>query len=418
MSTPRITIIGSALSGNKGAAAMLESAVQTLTERLGDVDFTLLSMYPEEDRAQNPYSNLEVLAADPRRLGVTINSLALAHRLLPFLRPLLRRDRAVRALAEADVLLDQGGITFTDGREKFLLYNIASILPALDLGTPVVKCAQAVGPFENPLNRLAARTVLPRVHTLVTRGRITHEHAEHLGLHNLVAGADFAFSLELDGSEAQQLAGDVDLSFFDEGDVVGVCPSVVLQKKVDAREGEGAYARQMIDFIERLRRAGKKVLLVPHSVRTGTERTHNNDLPLCTRIHMRLRPGDDVLFVPTELSSQQLRHLIGRCSLFVASRFHAMVSSLAMAVPTLVIGWSHKYREVLEMFALEDWAVGHENLTPEHLWARFEELDDRRDEVQHRLDAHLPEVRRRSLVQADLIADLVRERLAAPDRAD
>ena len=94
----------------------------------------------------------------------------------------------------------------------------------------------------------------------------------------------------------------------------------------------------MVAFIERLQERGRKVLLVPHSVRTGTEKTHNNDLPLCREIHQKLSVSNKVLFVDRELSSQQLRYLIGRCGLFVASRFHAMVSSLAMAVPTLVIG--------------------------------------------------------------------------------
>jgi polysaccharide pyruvyl transferase WcaK-like protein len=85
-----------------------------------------------------------------------------------------------------------------------------------------------------------------------------------------------------------------------------------------------------------------------------------------------------------------------------------MVSSLAMAVPTLVIGWSHKYKEVLEMFDLEDWAFGHDQLTDEYLWQRFEELDQGRDAVQQKFDQHLPEVKQRSLLQADLIAQLVR----------
>ena len=402
----RIAVIGSALSGNKGASAMLESAIQTLDERLGEVEFTLLSMYPEEDREQNPYPNLTVVKADPAELGVVINSLALLHRLLPPLRPLLRRKKSVRALAEADVLLDQGGITFTDGREKFLLYNVASILPALNLHTPVFKCAQAVGLFNNPINRIVSKIFLPKSACTVTRGRITHAYAEGLGLKNLVAGADYAFSLEMDGTEAQAVSQHVDLSFFEGGDVVGVCPSVVLQKKVDAREGD--YIGQMVQFIERLRASGRKVMLVPHSVRTGTDKTHNNDLPLCTEIASRLAPGDDLLFIDRELSSQQLRYLIGRCHLFVASRFHAMVSSLAMAVPTVVIGWSHKYREVLEMFGQEEWAFGHDQLTPEHLWGRFEELAARRDEVKAQLDRHLPEVKRVSLLQADLIADLVR----------
>lgn len=405
--TTRIAIIGSALSGNKGAAAMLESAVQTLDARIDDVEFTLLSMYPREDEAQNHYDNLRIIPANPKQLGVTINSLALAYRLFPFLRSMLRRhSRAIRALSEADVLLDQGGITFTDGREKFLIYNIASILPAFNTGTPVFKCAQAIGPFRNPINRLASKTFLPKVSTIVTRGRITQEFAEGLGLTNLFPGADYAFSLEMSGTEADEVSPFVDLDFFADGGVVGVCPSVVLQRKVEA--GGGDYIQTMVDFIQYLQAQGRKVLLVPHSVRTGTEKTHNNDLPLCREIYQRLNSTRGLVFLDREYSSQQLRYLIGRCDLFVASRFHAMVSSLAMAVPTLVIGWSHKYREVLEMFECEEWAFGHDQLSRDYLTSRFEELTQVREEVKGLLDKNLPVVKERSLAQADLIADLVR----------
>lgn len=410
MTRPHVTIIGSALSGNKGAAAMLESAMQTLDERIGDVDVTLLSMYPEEDAAQNHYPNLEIVPATPKQLGVTINSLALLYFLLPPLRPLLRRrSRAIRALATSKVLLDQGGITFTDGREKFLLYNVASILPALFVRTPVFKCAQAIGPFTGRVNKIASKIFLPRAHTIVTRGRITHEYAQGLGLTNLVAGADYAFSLELDGSERDAVATVVDLSFLDgEEQVVGVCPSVVMQKKVDAVGGD--YAATIAEFIATQQAAGRKVALIPHSVRTGTDKTHNNDLPLCRDIHGRLASHDGVLFVDSELSSQQLRWLIGQCDLFVASRFHAMVSSLAMAVPTVVIGWSHKYREVLEMFDAQEWAFGSDQLTSAYLSQRFEELAEARVEVKAKLDQHLPDVKAASRAQADLIADVVRGR--------
>lgn len=406
---PRIAIIGSALSGNKGASAMLESSIATLSERIPGVRFTLFSMYPTEDRAQNEYESLDIIDARPRQLGVTINTLALLYRVLPFLRPLLRsRSRAIAALADSQVLLDQGGITFTDGREKFLLYNVASILPAMMLRVPVFKCAQAVGPFRNPVNRWAARRFLPRVHTLVTRGRITHEYAEQLGLTNLFAGADYAFSLELDGTEQASAAAHFDLGFFEtDAVVVGVSPSVVLQKKVEARGAD--YVAEVAAFIDAMTASGRRVVLFPHSVRTGTDKTHNNDLPLCTRIFERLERRDGVLFIDRELSSQTLRYLIGRCDYFVASRFHAMVSSLAMSVPTLVIGWSHKYQEVLEMFQLDEWAFGHDKLEPAFLLERFDALVQAESTVREKLRSNLPTVKATSVAQADLIAAIVND---------
>lgn len=401
-------IIGSALAGNKGASAMLESAIATLEDRLPGARFTLLSMYPDEDARQNVYPNLAIVDARPLQLGVVINSLALLHRILPPLRPLTRRHAAILALSEADVLLDQGGITFTDGREKFLLYNVASILPAMNMKVPVFKCAQAVGPFRGHVNRAVSRIYLPRVRTLVTRGRITHELAEGLDLTNLFAGADFAFSLELAGDERAGLTGALPRSWEEEGGstLVGISPSVVVQKKVDARGGD--YLGIMSEFVREHSARGHRVLILPHSARDGSDKTHNNDLPLCRELKRRFANDSAVLVLDRELTSQQLRYLIGTCDLFLASRFHAMVSSLAMGVPTLVVGWGHKYQEVLEMFELDRWALAHTDLCAEKLSTMFSDLESNVADVREKLVAHLPDVKQRSLAQADLIAEIVR----------
>lgn len=404
----KVVIIGSALSGNKGAAAMLESSVQTLQKAFGEknIRFTLLSMYPSEDRKQNPYKNLKVIKATPAELGVMINSQALLYRILPFMRKTIaKKSPAIKALVEADVLLDQGGITFVDGREKFLLYNVASILPALMVGTPVVKCAQALGPFKNPINNASAKLFLPKMAAIVSRGAITHSYLEGLNLKNVTAGADYAFSLELTKEEVKQAKSKFDDSLFAKSTVVGISPSVVMQKKVDAKGGD--YAKEIVDFINYLTKKEYKVMLVPHSVRTGTDKTHNNDMPLCKAIYKQLDSPNDCLFLDKELTSQELRYWIGRCDIFVASRFHAMVSSLAMKVPTLVIGWSHKYREVLEMFGLEEWAFGHDKLSQDYLRKRFNALVKEQKEVKEKLAKSLPKVKKQSLSQVAVIKAVI-----------
>ena len=387
---------------------MLESAIQTVGQRDDNATFSLLSMYPEEDALQNSYDNLEILNAKPLRLGVIINSLALMWRVLPFMRKLIeRKSPEVRCIAEADILLDQGGITFVDGREKFLIYNVASILPALMMRTPVFKCAQALGPFEGKINRLVSKYFLPKVDTIISRGSITHEHLVDLGLSNVARGADYAFSLEMTSEEKVSAAEKVDMSFFEGGEVVGLSPSVVMRKKVDANGGD--YVSVMSDFIDYLtQKRGLKVALLPHSVRLNTDKTHNNDLPLCREIYQQLGKTEKVLFVEDELSSQELRFVIGECDVFVASRFHAMVSALAMKVPVLVIGWSHKYQEVLAMFGLEKWAFGQDKLTSTYLKRRFADLLRQSGGVREQLESRLVEVKRKSEQQADEIVKVAK----------
>jgi len=412
MTAPHVSIIGSALSGNKGAAAMLESSVEAILAEFPDASFTLFSMYPAEDRRQNPFPQLEIIDARPRPLGTTINLLALLYRILPPLRGLLRRtSRSIGALARSSVLLDQMGISFTDGREKFLLYNTAAILPAFHLKIPVVKCAQAIGPFTNPVTKRVSRWFLPRVHMIITRGRITHEYATAFGLTNLLAGADSAFRLALSGDEDSALAARLDLSVFDSGaTVVGVSPSVVVQKKFEATGGD--YLGLMAGLIDELTASGTRVVLIPHSVRTGTDKEQNNDLPMCRRLFAQLERPDGVLFVDEEFSSQELRRLIGRCDLFVTSRFHAMVSALSVATPVLVMGWSHKYEEVLEMFGLAEWAMPYAAATGEGLRARVSELENAAPQIVRSIQESLPGVLEAAALQEQLISGLIKPEAA------
>lgn len=405
----KVVIIGSALSGNKGAAAMLESSMQTLGEKYKDAQFTLLAMYPEADSQQNTYDNLTILKGSAFYLGVVINSWALLYRILPFARSFIKRHSPeVKAIAEADVLLDQGGITFVDGREVFLIYNIATILPALNTKTPVVKCAQALGPFKNFINKTAARIFLPKMSRIVSRGAITHKYLEGLHLKNVTAGADYAFCLDVTPDEAKSAQAKFDMSFFEGDKVVGISPSVVMRKKVDKHGQEGDYVRQLVQFIDDITEKGYKVLIVPHSYRSAeTALQHNNDAPLCRDMYAQVKDKTQCQLIDTELTSQELRYIIGRCDLFIASRFHAMISSLAMAVPTLVIGWSHKYREVLEMFELEEWAFGQDKLSPEYLQQRFAELEKQKGEIQKKLKKHLPEVKKKSYKQVEVISEVL-----------
>lgn len=410
MKKKKVAIIGSALSGNKGASAMLESAMQTLNKEFGEknIEYTLLSMYPKADSEQNTYKNLKIVKASPLELGIVINSWALLHRVLPPLRNKIEeQSEAVKALVEADVLLDQGGITFVDGREKFLLYNVASVLPALNTHTPVVKCAQALGTFKNPINRMVSDIFLPKMKHIVSRGAITHGYLSDLELDNVTEGADYAFLLELEKKDVESAKKKYDVKFFKhDKEVIGVSPSQVMRGKVDKNE-EGQYVKTMVEYLNKLHEKGYKTVLIAHSVRSNTDKLHNNDLPLCKEVYAGLEKPEMCLFLDSELSSQELRYFISLCDVFVASRFHAMVSSLAMLVPTLVVGWSHKYKEVLDMFEAGKWALESKHYDTGHLLRATAKLLKNQEELSEKLKKHLPEVKKKSMVQVKLIKKVI-----------
>jgi polysaccharide pyruvyl transferase WcaK-like protein len=99
---------------------------------------------------------------------------------------------------------------------------------------------------------LAAKIFLPKMAAIVSRGRITHEYLATLKLNNVTAGADYAFSLEVTSVEAAAAKKKFDPSSLKNKKVVGVSPSVVMQKKVDGKGGN--YAKSPHSLTTSLKR--------------------------------------------------------------------------------------------------------------------------------------------------------------------
>jgi len=70
-----------------------------------------------------------------------------------------------------------------------------------------------------------------------------------------------------------------------------------------------------------------------------------------------------------------------------------MISGLATGTPTVVVGWSHKYREVMQEFGLEDFVVAFSEFNVETLVEISTTAWQRRGDVSNQIQAALPTVR-------------------------
>jgi hypothetical protein len=149
--------------------------------------------------------------------------------------------------------------------------------------------------------------------------------------------------------------------------IVGICPSsVVYSKSVKAKKD---YLASLSDILIGALRSGHRVAVIPNATREGRDTLRNNDLPVIRMLRERVRReappalADAVFWTDSDINTARLRRIIRRFDLLLTSRFHAMIAALSQEVPTVVIGWSHKYQEVLVDFSLEnccfDYAAEH-----------------------------------------------------------
>jgi len=402
-----LAIVAATFTGNRGAEAMLLTVIEQVHSIYPDCRIHVLSYAADEDIREfkeRDIPNVYIHSCSPLSLVLSWLPLSLLGSLIPALKrePVADHKQSPLALLSVDKLIDLAGVSFIDGREKFLPFNVLTILPFILNGVPVYKLSQAVGPIRGRLNRLAAKLILPRCELVVARGSTTLKYLEEFGLKapKLLYAPDVSFLLVP--------AGEIPANFTDRQFDIGFVPSSVVLKKYPA------YEQKLVEVTRALIAKGHKVSIVLHSWKEGTEKSFNNDLPLAKRIAREVSGSDDVPIIGVGLNARELKGQIANHKLLVTSRFHAMIAALDTETPPLVLGWSHKYREVLEEFGIADQAFSYQNTSVDEIVDRIESDLNSAESLSLLIRDRLGDVRLDSARQLSLVDS----RLVIGDRID
>lgn len=413
-----IAVTAATFTGNHGAEAMLLATMAGLRARLPSPAFHVYSYYPAEDRAFVRDRGVRVFSLTPLTLVTRLVPLAALYALLRRmgLHAALRAfPEDVQALAASAVQVDLAGVSFVEGRERFLPFNVLTLVPAFLLGVPVVKLSQAMGPFRPWLNRVLARATLSRCAAVFARGARSFGHLEALALPTEVRRADdLAFLLDTGvgggGGEPDRAAKVIrEITAIREGarSVVAVCPSSLLAGRHDP-----AYLDLLVGLIADLVSEGDRVVLLPNATRGHADAgPRNNDLHAIRRILQRL-PGDArrcVVAVEGDVHAPEILRILGAVDMAVVSRFHAMVGCLSLSVPVVVVGWSHKYREVMEAFGLGAHVFDAAAVDGGGILSVLSRYREDPDGYRERIARALREVRISAGAQLDFVADRMRQ---------
>ena len=417
---PCFAIIGGTIWGNRGAESMLTTTIGVLRGYFPEAHFIVFSYYPEQDKNLISDKSITVLSSTPLSL-ITIHLLgSLTYKLLRFFRiknPGSEFLKIAGHLAKCDCLLDIGGITFSDGREKYLPFNILTILPALWMGVPVVKMAQALGPFEKSINRFVAKSFLPRCRHIFARGENTGAHLASLGFpqnkYSVVPDIAFlyrpAFSLSNEnGNYVNDLLERIEGIKDTDKKIIILSPSMVVRKQSE-RFGIN-YLHNQVRILLKLPEDRYHFIVMPNATRENSAKEHNNDILLIKAMRREWensrRDRENVSWIDFDINSQSVREVIACADLLITSRYHAMIAGICMTVPTLVIAWSHKYHETLKVFNLYQYALDFSHADID-LQEWIEQMIERNKGIRKKMQTKLAEVQHASMRQFVYIKDMI-----------
>ncbi|MEO8394535.1 MAG: polysaccharide pyruvyl transferase family protein [Chloroflexota bacterium] len=348
---------------NKGDEAMTRTIQSEMRQRFENITFFVepISVRPGTE-ALIANAGLKILYRSTN--GVLID--------LEFAKQMLRMPRKIRKLwqqrkhmvgcqevvRKVDIILDASGYTYAP------IWGYGPVLRATSLAKaarraniPYIFLAQCWGPFNNSprLNRLY-REMLEQATLVIARDK--QSQANVLSLlqkpgQEIVLAPDMAFRFQSAGREVgKRLLREHGLDT--DQPIVALAPNMRVYERTEGKGIDNRYVQIMTDaagyFLER----GIQVLLVPHEIKANHQEKMD-DRSLCELILQKIGEQPKIASIRDMMSSEDMKAMIACCELLFGSRFHSIIAALQSRVPVVVIGWAHKYTELLKDVGLEDY---------------------------------------------------------------
>lgn len=318
----------------------------------------------------------------------------------------------VKTIKKVDIIVDISGIMFSDFFGRSFLEKIfegAHLLVGKALRKIVIKYTCDMGPFNNLKNRIIAKLCLNRIDLIFARSKVTMNYLRQIGVTTpIFVIPDTAFILKPYMYKKEEIISCEKIG----KQLVGISVSHTIMRykkyeKIDFLIKE-KYIKVISELIHYLtKNVNAYVLLIPNELNFK----HYNDLSVAREIFDSLTNKKDVLLLEKEYNAKHLKGIIRLCDLFIGSRYHSIVAALSSCVPTIAIGWHHKYQEVMKSMNLENFVFDINNLDFTKLREKIEFLLENIDGIKKMMVSKYPLLVKDVLKGGKILEEVIQKKI-------
>ena len=313
----KIEVIGAGFV-NKGAELMLHAISEQVCKKFPDARLVLPANNncPYDKRAAfGAYQKISL-----KRYGIDIGSY-----IQSFIPKILKKHLGIIGDNEIDIVLDASGFAYSDhwgSNDTLVAANYFEKLKQKN-GSKIILLPQAFGPFTSEKIKKVFRKVVGNADLVFPRDDISYKYVIELAgeQDKIIQAPDFTNLLN--GSMPESFQGN-------EGSIC-IIPNYRMIDKTYSDLSD-RYIPFIAKCINEFLSVGERPFFLIHE---GAK-----DLWLAKEINKYCSISIDIIHETDPLA---IKGLIKECKGVVGSRFHGLVSSLSQGIPTLAVGWSHKY---------------------------------------------------------------------------
>mgnify|MGYP001212460531 CR=1 FL=1 len=345
-----VTIIGGS-ARNKGALLMLDSTLKLLNQKKIKKIY-IFTPFPVQDAPffeeyKSSFQNMQIIKWNQKSI------------IISFIFSLfkIKNTRINRALSKSSHVVDISGISFVSNRGyKHFIYNCISVLLPSMFSNKIIKFPQSFGPLNGAFHKKIAKLILDKCDCIYSRGLESKKTLDEINVKSVLL-PDLGFI-----NKNNNLLND--------RKYIGIQPSIVVKKYFTEKSIN--YEEFLASLINDLTDKGYKLIIFPQAFHDKDTDNLFNDVLIIRNLRNIIKNNEDVEFIDKDLTIKELFRIYSKLSTCITSRFHGMIMSLISGVPPLVIGWNHKYKEVLEDFNLSELCFDIEKDLKEKIIKEFE----------------------------------------------
>lgn len=279
-----------------------------------------------------------------------------------------------------------------------------------ETGKQFIFMPQAWGPFEKEGFHAPVQSMFEHSSLCYARDSVSRSHLARLLEKNpeeIPLAPDIVFLFQ--GAPPQvgtSLLGQLGLEI-GKRPLLGVAPNMKVYTRTKGEKSSNTYIRLLARLCDHaVDRFGADIILVPNDISPAGD-IRIDDRYLCDLVRSAVKQPASCFQVRGYCSAEEIHAVAGRCDLLVGSRFHALIFALSQGVPALALSWSHKYRELLGTFDMEDAVCEHDKMEPDQVVELLDRIWDERETRAATIGRKLPAIREAVQAMFDRVADVL-----------
>ena len=383
---------------NRGCEALLRSIIYLIKSEFNNVSFLIPSKNPKkdsllwgkDDSVKFFYSKVPLSI----RIWAKIIKLNFFKKFLILFSPPLPKTY-VLAIKQSNVIFSIGGDNYTD-EGQFPLWIYKADKTAIKLKKKTYLMFATISNFKNLAYHETLQKHFKKFEQIIVREKGSYDRLKNnYKINNALITADPTFFLK------KKKCSFYDKFFINKEKPNPIFVGINLSALINRLDKKHNLEKSIHELIRN--KPEYNFILLPHVFEKK-----NNDLIYLKKFYDKIKCyHPNVFLIDRELSSQELKYIIGRLNIFIGSRTHSALASFSQEIPTISIAYSDKGFDIARsMYGSDKYTLDYKKITSYDLIEIFEEMLIKEKLIRSRLKTKNKEIKKElKLVIKNLFKD-------------